>query len=71
MLIPTIVMSVIAVALLVIGYLRGGGEHILGLKSGVILLLQILPLLIFAFIIAGMIQVLVPAELISRWVGVE
>ena len=71
MLIPTIVMGVIAVALLVIGYLRGGGEHILGLKSGGILLLQILPLLIFAFIIAGMIQVLVPAELISRWVGVE
>jgi uncharacterized membrane protein YraQ (UPF0718 family) len=71
MLIPTIVMGVIAVALLVIGYLRGGGEHIMGLKSGGILLLQILPLLIFAFIIAGMIQVLVPAELISRWVGAE
>lgn len=71
MLIPTIVMGVIAVALLVIGYLRGGGEHIMGLKSGGTLLLQILPLLIFAIIIAGMIQVLVPAELISRWVGAE
>ena len=71
MLIPTIIMGVIAIALLVIGYYRGGGEHILGLKSGGILLLQILPLLIFAFIIAGMIQALVPTELISKWVGAE
>ena len=71
MLIPTIVMGVIAVALLVMGYLRGGGEHILGLKSGGILLVQILPLLIFAFIIAGMVPVLVPTALISKWVGAE
>lgn len=64
-------MGVIAVALVVIGYQKGGGEHILGLKAGGILLLQILPLLIFAFIIAGMIQVLVPTEMISKWVGAE
>ena len=71
MLIPTIIMGVIALALLIIGYLKGGGEHILGLKSGGTLLMQILPLLIFAFIIAGMIQVLVPTEMISKWVGSE
>jgi len=69
MLIPTIVMGVIAIALLVIGYQKGGGEHILGLKSGGVLLIQILPLLIFAFIIAGMIPVLVPTEIISTWIG--
>ena len=71
MLIPTIVMGVIAIALLVIAYQRGGGEHILGLKSAGNLLLQIIPLLIFAFILAGMIQVLVPTEMISMWVGAE
>ena len=32
MLIPTIIMGVIAIALLVIVYQRGGGEYILGLK---------------------------------------
>jgi len=32
---------------------------------------EILPLLAFAFIIAGMIQVLLPQELLSKWVGVE
>jgi len=64
-------MGVIAIALLIIGYQKGGGEHILGLKSAGNILLQIIPLLIFAFIIAGMIQVLVPTEMISRWVGAE
>ena len=39
------------------------------MKSGGILLLQILPLLIFAFIIAGMVPVLVPTEVISTWIG--
>jgi len=71
MLIPTIIMGVIAIALLIIAYQRGGGEHILGLKSAGNILLQIIPLLIFAFIIAGMIQVLAPTEMISRWVGAE
>jgi len=64
-------MGVIAIALLIIAYQRGGGEHILGLKSAGNLLLQIIPLLIFAFIVAGMIQVLVPTEMISKWVGAE
>jgi len=71
MLIPTVIMGVIAIALLFIGYQKGGGEHILGLKSAGYLLIQITPLLIFAFIIAGMIQVLIPHEMISRWIGAE
>ena len=71
MLIPTIIMGVIAVALLYIAYQRGSGEHVVGLKSAGNLLVQILPLLIFAFIVAGMIRVLIPQELISKWVGAE
>jgi len=64
-------MGVIAVVLLFIGYQRGGGEHIMGLKSAGNLLLQIAPLLIFAFIVAGMIQTLIPTETISKWIGTE
>lgn len=71
MLIPTIIMAVLAIALTIIAYNRGEGEHILGLKSAGNLLLQIIPMLIFAFIVAGMIQHLVPAEMISKWVGAE
>ncbi len=71
MLIPTIIMGVIAAVLLYLGYQKGGGEHILGLKSAGTLLLQIAPLLVFAFIIAGMMQFLIPQEIIARWIGAE
>ncbi|MEE9583764.1 MAG: permease [Dehalococcoidales bacterium] len=71
MLIPTIIMGVIAVVLLIVAYQRGGGEHILGLKSAWDILLQVLPLLIFAFIIAGIVPLLIPSEMISKWVGAE
>jgi uncharacterized membrane protein YraQ (UPF0718 family) len=71
MVIPTIVMGVIAALLLIIGYQQGSGEHTDGLKAGVEILLQIIPLLIFAFIVAGMVQILLPTRLISRWVGTE
>jgi uncharacterized membrane protein YraQ (UPF0718 family) len=71
MLIPTIVMGFLAVALLLWGYFRGQGDHITGLKSTTTMLLEILPLLIFAFIVAGMVQALLPQEAVSRWVGAE
>ena len=71
MLIPTIIIGIIALVLLVIGYQKGGGEHILGLKTAGNLLLQITPLLICAFIVAGMVQTLLPQEMISKWVGIE
>ena len=71
MLVPTIIMAIIAIVLFFIGYQKGGGEHIEGLKLGGEILIQIIPLLIFAFIVAGMIQVLIPVKIISRWVGRE
>jgi uncharacterized membrane protein YraQ (UPF0718 family) len=71
MLIPTIIMGVIALVLLLIGYQRGGGEHIVGIKSAFGMTIGILPLLVFAFTIAGMVQVLLPQELITKWVGTE
>jgi uncharacterized membrane protein YraQ (UPF0718 family) len=71
MLIPTIIMGVIAIALLIVAYQKGSGEHILGLKEAGNILLQILPLLIFAFIIAGIIPLLIPTEMIAKWVGAE
>lgn len=71
MLIPTIVMGTLALALILIAYYRGEGEHILGLKFGGSMLIQIIPLLLFAMIVAGMVQVLIPNELISKWIGAE
>jgi uncharacterized membrane protein YraQ (UPF0718 family) len=71
MLIPTILMLILAITLLYIGYYRGQGQHILGMKSAIRMTIEILPLLIFAFIVAGMIQILLPQELLSRWIGAE
>jgi uncharacterized membrane protein YraQ (UPF0718 family) len=71
MLVPTVVMAVIAVVLLVIGYYRGESMHIHGLKISLDMTIKVLPLLICAFIVAGMVQVLIPQELLSKWVGME
>ena len=71
MLIPTIVMGLLAIILTFIAYNRGGGEHILGLKSTGNMLIQLIPLLLLAMLVAGMVQVLAPQEMISKWVGAE
>lgn len=69
MLIPTIIMGVIALIFLIMAYKRG--LHIEGLGGGAKMFLEIVPLLIFAFIIAGIIRVLLPQELVATWVGTE
>lgn len=71
MLIPTVIMGTLAMVLLLVGYLKGQGEHLMGMKSALTLVVEILPLLFFAFIMAGMVQVLLPREVVSKWVGVE
>jgi uncharacterized membrane protein YraQ (UPF0718 family) len=71
MLIPSITMGVIAFLLLFIGYKRGQAEHVFGLKSALNMTIDILPLLVFSFIVAGMVQVLLPQEIISKWIGAE
>lgn len=71
MLIPTLIMAVLAVVLFTVATIKGNGQNIQGLKIGVQLTIQVLPLLIFAFIVAGLIQILLPSDLISKWVGIE
>jgi len=60
-------MGVLAIVLVFIAYQKG--VHIPGLKVSGTMLWQIIPLLVLAFVVAGMVQVLVPKELISNWVG--
>ena len=71
MVVPTIIMAIVAVILFFIGYSKGEGQHTTGLKSALNMIVEILPLLIFAFIVAGMVQTLLPKELLSRWIGEE
>ncbi|MFH1460170.1 MAG: permease [Candidatus Omnitrophota bacterium] len=69
MLIPTIIMGFIAGALGIIAYQKG--QHINGLEAAFNMTREIILLLIFAFIIAGMVQVILPKEFLSKWVGAE
>ena len=69
MLIPTLIMGLLAIILVYLGYQKG--VHIQGLKASYSMLTQMLPLLVFALVVAGMIQVLIPREIIAKWVGVE
>ena len=55
MLVPTVIMAVIAIILVMIGYYKGDQVHLVGLRSAWKMTYQVLPLLIFAFIIAGMV----------------
>jgi len=71
MLIPTILIACIAVILVIVGISKGDNCHIIGLQSALKMTYQVLPLLIFAFIIAGMVQVLLPHDMLNRWVGAE
>mgnify|MGYP001138448362 FL=1 len=69
MLVSTMIMASLAVVLLIIGYYKG--EHITGLKFALKMTGEVLPLLLFAFVIAGMVQVLFPKELVLKWIGKE
>ncbi|MFQ6084178.1 MAG: permease [Candidatus Aminicenantia bacterium] len=71
MLTATLIMAILALVSTFFVFKRGQGEHIKGLTTAGKMIVQILPLLIFALILASMIQILMPKELILRWVGQE
>lgn len=71
MLLPTVIMASLAFILLVLGYFKGDNSSLNGLKIGFKMVLDVLPLLFFAFIVAGMVQSLIPTALISKWIGQE
>lgn len=71
MLVSTIVMGALALALVALGACRGRGEHLAGLRAGGTMCIEVLPMLLLAFVVAGMMQSLIPPAAITRWVGTE
>jgi uncharacterized membrane protein YraQ (UPF0718 family) len=71
MLIPTVLVGLLALIVLYLGCHAGGGQHIQGMKSPVLLMLRVIPLLFFTFIVAGRVQAFVPRDLVARRVGDE
>ena len=64
LLIMTIILSIMA-------YRRKDGTHIRGLIMAKGMAIGIIPLLLIAFLIAGLIQVAIPPEVIRTWLGEE
>lgn len=71
MLVATAVMVALAAGLFALAYLRDPSLALAGVKGGGQILLQILPLLVAAMVVAGLAQVLMPREFIARWLGAE
>lgn len=67
-----IILALVAVVLAFLAWRQGGPELAQdGIHSAGKLLLQVFPLLIAAFLTAGLIQALVTEETVSRWLGSE
>lgn len=71
MLVPTLMMAGIAIILFVYAFCRNDGSHAVGLQAGWRMLLTTAPLLIFAFLIAGLVPALLPPTVIQKWIGAE
>ncbi len=69
MLFPTILMALLALLLFIIALRRGDGSHLAGLNGAWHMILQILPLLLAAFLVAGLLQSIMPSDLVQRWLG--
>lgn len=65
----TLLLWVIALVLLAIAYFKGNYLHIKGLKISGNMFIQVVPMLLAAFMVAGLIQVLIPQDVISHWLG--
>ena len=65
-----LLLGLVTLVLVAIAWWTGGFNLALaGLSDGVMTLLLVTPLLIAAFLIAGLVQTLVGAELVERWLG--
>jgi len=67
----TIVLAALAAVLLAIAFWQGRGLALAGLLAAWRTLWRNLLLLLLGFVLAGLAQVLIPKELITRWLGAE
>ena len=65
----TIVLALLAVAFAIIAYVKDPSLPVIGARNGLAMLGFILPRLIPALILAGLLQVLVPQETVARYFG--
>ncbi len=69
MLLPTMIFVMLALLLLIINYKKG--LHIVGVMTGLRQLYKVLPVILVAFVLAGMIEVIIPEEFVQQWLARE
>ena len=69
MLFAFLILGSMAVIFFFIAWQRGDGSHLAGMRQGWEMGLHLIPLLLAAFALAGLIQVAIPAEMIQSWLG--
>jgi uncharacterized membrane protein YraQ (UPF0718 family) len=67
----TLILAAVAAILLATAFCRGRDLPLAGLLAAGRTLWRNLPILLLGFVIAGLVQVLVPKELIARWLGAQ
>jgi uncharacterized membrane protein YraQ (UPF0718 family) len=67
----TLILACVAVVLLGIAYFRGRDLPLAGLLVAGRTLWRNLPILLLGFVIAGLVQLLIPKEVISEWLGAQ
>jgi uncharacterized membrane protein YraQ (UPF0718 family) len=65
----TLVLAAVAVVLLAVAFWRGRDLPLAGLLAAGRSLWRNLPVLLLGFVMAGLAQVLIPRDLITRWLG--
>jgi len=67
----TLILIILAVLLVIVAYWRGRDLPLSGLKQAGTTLWRNLPLILVSFVIAGLVQVLIPKDLIREWLGTK
>lgn len=70
MTLTVVILSALAVILFFVNR-KENGKQVEGLKIGMRQMLQSLPLILGAFVLAGMIEVLIPGEFVKDWLSAE
>lgn len=66
-----VILAVLACIASIAAYKKGDGSHVRGLRIAGNTFVNIGPLLLIAFLLAGFMQVVIPPELIKNWLGEE
>jgi uncharacterized membrane protein YraQ (UPF0718 family) len=66
-----VVLTLLAVAMAVVAYVKDPSLPMIGVRNGLQMLWFVLPRMVPAIILAGLLQVVIPADLVARYFGRE